>query len=88
MLQLHGYTNKKKVGKQTKIHIVMKINSEVLVEVILTAQGAKKRETLGYSTTVVEAESIRTPNNNPTRLLSGLASGIQVSSQSGVSGLN
>ena len=84
-----GYTTiEKKVGKQTKIHIVMKINSEVLDEVVLTAQGAKReRKTLGYSTTVVEAESIqRTPNNNPTRLPSGSASGIQVSSQSGVSG--
>ncbi|NQY01306.1 MAG: von Willebrand factor type A domain-containing protein, partial [Flavobacteriaceae bacterium] len=52
------------------------------------AQGAKReRKALGFATTMVEAESIqRTPNNNPTRLLSGSASGIQVSSQSGVSG--
>ena len=84
-----GYTTiEKKVGKQTKIDIVMKVHSEVLDEVVLTAQGAKReRKALGFATTMVEAESIqRTPNNNPTRLPSGSASGIQVSSQSGVSG--
>ena len=66
----------------------MKVHSEVLDEVVLTAQGAKReRKALGFATTMVEAESIqRTPNNNPTRLPSGSASGIQVSSQSGVSG--
>ncbi len=74
------------VGNQTTINVVLQ--SESLDEVIVTAQGVKReKKALGYAVSEVASEEIESrTEGDVARVLSGKASGVAITSQSGTSG--
>ncbi len=76
------------VGDNSVIDISLKEDSEVLEEVIVTAQGIKReKKALGYAVSTVESQEIEDrPEGDVGRILRGKASGVQITQQSGLSG--
>lgn len=73
------------VGNQTTINVTLASNN-ILDEVVVTAQGMKReKKALGYAVSKVSSEQIENrTGDNVGRVLSGKASGVAITSQSGV----
>ena len=76
------------VGAANTINVTMEEDAAVLDEVVVTAQGIKReKKALGYAVSEVSAEEIeQRTEGDVARVLSGKASGVQITSQSGTSG--
>jgi len=72
----------------SNISIQMEEDAATLDEVVVTAQGIKKEaKALGYAVSTVESEDIeQRTEGDVARVLSGKASGVQITSQGGTSG--
>ena len=84
-----GYkTTEKTVGSSSVINIAMSEDENVLGEVVVTAQGIKKeKKALGYSVKTVSGEDLeQKAEGDISRALSGKSAGVQITSQSGMSG--
>ncbi|MDC7995986.1 SusC/RagA family TonB-linked outer membrane protein [Altibacter sp. HG106] len=70
------------------INLTMEEDAAQLDEVVVTAQGIKKEaKALGYAVSTVESEDIeQRTEGDVARVLSGKASGVQITSQGGTSG--
>ena len=83
-----GYkTQEVPVGAQSTFNVVLQPDN-VLETVIVTAQGIKReKKALGYAVTEVASEEIENrTEGDVARVLSGKASGVAITSQSGTSG--
>ncbi|MFT5890481.1 MAG: TonB-linked SusC/RagA family outer membrane protein [Dokdonia sp.] len=83
-----GYSNQEvTVGNQTTINVTLASDNQ-LEEVIVTAQGIKReKKALGYAVSEVSSEEIENRTEGDVgRILSGKASGVAITSQSGASG--
>ncbi|WP_339848223.1 SusC/RagA family TonB-linked outer membrane protein [uncultured Dokdonia sp.] len=83
-----GFTTKEvTVGGQTTINVGLAADN-ALEEVIVTAQGIKReKKALGYAVSEIASEAIQeNPASDVARVLSGKASGVQITSQSGIAG--
>ncbi len=76
------------VGAANTINVTMEEDAAVLDEVVVTAQGIKReKKALGYAVSEVSAEELeQRTEGDVARVLSGKASGVQITSQSGTSG--
>jgi len=84
-----GYkTTEKTVGTSNSINVTLEEGGEVLDEIIVTAQGIKReKKALGYAVSEVKSEELeQRAVGDVARVLSGKASGVQITSQSGTSG--
>lgn len=83
-----GFTPQKiTVGTASVIDVKLSAG-ETLDEVIVTAQGIKReKKALGYAISEVQSEDIeQRPESDIARILSGKASGVDITSQNGTSG--
>jgi len=83
-----GYSNQEvTVGNKTTINVTLASDNQ-LEEVIVTAQGIKReKKALGYAVSEVSSEEIENRTEGDVgRILSGKASGVAITSQSGASG--
>ncbi|TVZ56980.1 TonB-linked SusC/RagA family outer membrane protein [Lutibacter sp. Hel_I_33_5] len=78
---------RKTVGSSSSINVTME-SDNVLEEVVVTAQGIKReKKALGYAVSEVSSSQIeQRAEGDVARVLSGKASGVQITSQSGTSG--
>lgn len=76
------------VGATNTINVTMEEDAAVLDEVVVTAQGIKReKKALGYAVSEVNAEELeQRTEGDVARVLSGKASGVQITSASGTSG--
>ena len=76
------------VGASNTIDVTMEEDAAMLDEVVVTAQGIKReKKALGYAVSEVSAEELeQRTEGDVARVLSGKASGVQITSQSGTSG--
>ncbi|MBN4085393.1 SusC/RagA family TonB-linked outer membrane protein, partial [Flavobacteriaceae bacterium AH-315-B10] len=76
------------VGVANTINVSMQEDAEELAEVIVTAQGIKReKQALGYAVSEVSSDEIsERASGDIARILSGKASGVNITPQSGVSG--
>jgi len=84
-----GYvTQEQTVGSANTINVSLEEDVSVLEEVIVTAQGIKReKKALGYAVSEVSSDDIeQRTEGDVARVLSGKASGVQITSQSGTSG--
>jgi len=84
-----GYeTTTKKIGSSSIINVTLKEGGQVLEEIVVTAQGIKReKKALGYAVAEVGSDEIeQRAEGDVARILSGKASGVQITSQSGTSG--
>ena len=84
-----GYkTVEKTVGSANVVDVTLEEGGEVLDEIIVTAQGIKReKKALGYAVSKVDSEQLEQRSEGDIgRLLSGKASGVNIQTQSGVSG--
>jgi len=84
-----GYiTSEVIVENSSTINISLKIDSQQLDEVVITAQGIKReKQALGYSVATVGGDEIEQRTEGDVgRILRGKASGVNITSQSGISG--
>ncbi|MBT8273670.1 MAG: SusC/RagA family TonB-linked outer membrane protein [Bacteroidia bacterium] len=84
-----GYvTQELTVGAANVINVTLSEDVSVLEEVVVTAQGIKReKKALGYAVSEVTSEDIeQRTEGDVARVLSGKASGVQITSQGGQSG--
>jgi len=76
------------VGAANTINVTMEEDAAVLDEVVVTAQGIKReKKALGYAVSEVSAEELeQRTEGDVARVLSGKASGVNITSQGGMSG--
>ncbi|MEA1785896.1 SusC/RagA family TonB-linked outer membrane protein [Arenibacter sp. GZD96] len=76
------------VGAQNAINVQMTEDAQALEEVIVTAQGiTREKKSLGYAVAEVNSEQLEQRSEGDIgRVLSGKASGLQITQQSGLSG--
>ncbi len=76
------------VGASNTMNVTMVEDAALLEEVVVTAQGIKReKKALGYAVSEVTADDIEDrTEGDVARVLSGKASGVQITSQSGTSG--
>ena len=81
-------SQEKKVGDSNTINVSLKSASNVLDEVVVTAQGIKReKKALGYAVSTVNEEQLsQRSEGDVARVLSGKTSGVQINAASGVSG--
>lgn len=81
-------TQEKRVGDSNTVNVSLKSASNVLDEVVVTAQGIKKeKKALGYAvSTVSEDQLSQRSESDVARVLSGKTSGVQINATSGMSG--
>ena len=81
-------TTERTVGSANTINVTMEEDVAELQEVVVTAQGIKReKKALGYAVSEVQSEDIeQRTEGDVARVLSGKASGVQITSQSGSSG--
>ncbi len=82
-------TQEKAIGAATSsISFAMEPDASVLNEVVVTGFAVKKeKKALGYSVSSIQQESIKeSPQTDLTRVLSGKAAGINITTQNGLSG--
>lgn len=81
-------TEERTVGASNSINVTMVEDAAILDEVVVTAQGIKReKKALGYAVSEVQSEDIeQRTEGDVARVLSGKASGVQITSQSGSSG--
>lgn len=80
--------SKQVVGASKTINVQMEENAQALEEVVVTAQGIKKeKQALGYAVAEVNEEQLeQRAEGDVGRILTGKASGVNITSQSGLSG--
>lgn len=78
----------KTVGSSGTMNVAMQESAEALQEVVVTAQGIRReKKALGYAISEVQSEELeQRTEGDVARVLSGKASGVQITSQSGTSG--
>ncbi|MEZ4809326.1 MAG: SusC/RagA family TonB-linked outer membrane protein [Allomuricauda sp.] len=78
----------RQVGAQNVINVQMEEDTQALQEVVVTALGIRKeKQALGYAVSEVGAEQVEQRSEGDiARILTGKASGVQISQQSGLSG--
>ena len=84
-----GYTTEtRSVGSSDTINVTMSEDVAQLEEVVVTAQGiTRERKALGYAVSEVSGEEMeQRTEGDVARVLSGKASGVNITSQSGTSG--
>lgn len=84
-----GYkTVEQVVGSSNTVNVSMAEDVSELDEVVVTAQGIKReKKALGYAVSEVKADELeQRTEGDVARVLSGKASGVQITSQSGTSG--
>ena len=84
-----GYeTTEKTVGTSNSINVTLEEGGVQLDEIVVTAQGIKReKKALGYAVSEVKSEELeQRAVGDVARVLSGKASGVQITSQSGTSG--
>ena len=84
-----GYTTESRtVGSSDTINVTMSEDVAQLEEVVVTAQGiTRERKALGYAVSEVAGEELeQRTEGDVARVLSGKASGVNITSQSGTSG--
>ena len=84
-----GYTTTERtVGAANTINVTLEEDVAVLEEVVVTAQGIRReKKALGYAVSEVGTEDIeQRTEGDVARVLSGKASGVQITAQSGTSG--
>ena len=84
-----GYTTEtRSVGSSDTINVTMSEDVAQLEEVVVTAQGiTRERKALGYAVSEVAGEEMeQRTEGDVARVLSGKASGVNITSQSGTSG--
>ncbi|NNL79423.1 MAG: SusC/RagA family TonB-linked outer membrane protein [Flavobacteriaceae bacterium] len=84
-----GYTTvERNVGAANTIDVTLAEDVSVLEEVVVTAQGIRReKKALGYAVSEVGSEDIESrTEGDVARVLTGKASGVQITSQSGTSG--
>ena len=81
-------TTQRTVGASSTINVQMEEDAQALEEVVVTAQGIKReKQALGYAIAEVSSEQLeQRAEGDIGRVLSGKASGIQITAQSGISG--
>ena len=75
-------------ASSSRIDLTMEEDAAVLEEVVVTASGIKKeKKALGYAVSSVKEEAIKdNPESDLTRILQGKSAGINITTQSGMSG--
>ncbi|NNF74192.1 MAG: SusC/RagA family TonB-linked outer membrane protein [Flavobacteriaceae bacterium] len=84
-----GYTTTERtVGAANTINVALEEDVAVLEEVVVTAQGIRReKKALGYAVSEVASDDIeQRTEGDVARVLSGKASGVAITSQSGTSG--
>jgi Ca-activated chloride channel family protein len=84
-----GYeTEEVKLERKSKFKIILKQDLSELEEVVITAYGIKREQkALGYAVSEVKSEQLGARQQNAVaRVLSGKASGVQITSQNGTTG--
>ena len=84
-----GYkTVENMVGSSNVIDVTLVEGGEILDEIIVTAQGIKReKKALGYAVSEVKSEQLEQRSEGDIgRLLTGKASGVNIQTQSGISG--
>ncbi len=77
---------KKTITKEAKAFVSMEEDASALEEVVVTAQGIKReKRALGFAVSHVNSDDIEF-NGDVARVLQGKASGVQITSATGVSG--
>ncbi|WP_317196466.1 SusC/RagA family TonB-linked outer membrane protein [Robertkochia flava] len=81
-------TEERVVGSSSTINVQLAQDAQALEEVVVTAQGIKReKKALGYAVSEVNNEQLeQRAEGDIGRVLSGKASGVQITAQSGVSG--
>jgi iron complex outermembrane receptor protein len=76
------------VGKQSRIDVLLMVESRNLDEVVVTAFGVKRQQReIGYSTQRIEADLVvRSNSQNVLNGLIGRAAGVQISQNDGIEG--
>jgi len=76
------------VGASNSINVQMQDDAQALEEVVVTAQGIKReKKALGYAVSSVGSEELESRSEGDiARVLSGKASGVQITSAGGMSG--
>ena len=76
------------VGADNTINVQMQEDAQALEEVVVTALGIKReKQALGYAVSEVSSEELESrPEGDIGRVLTGKASGVQITNQSGLSG--
>ncbi len=74
-----------KVGNKTTINVVLKEDSELLDEVVVTALGMKREQkALGYAVTEVKGDDLKAANSiSPVSALQGKVAGVEISQSDG-----
>jgi len=72
----------------SNVSFAMELDASVLTEVVVTGFAVKKeKKALGYSVSSIQQESIKeSPQTDLTRVLTGKAAGINITTQNGLSG--
>ncbi|WP_158974216.1 SusC/RagA family TonB-linked outer membrane protein [Cellulophaga sp. L1A9] len=80
--------SKKTVGSLTTVNVAMTEDAQALEEIVVTAQGIKKsKQALGYAVAEVSSEQLeQRAEGDVGRILTGKASGVNITAQSGLSG--
>lgn len=82
-----GYeTIKESINGRTSIKLVMKVNTELLEEVVVVAYGTQRKNTVSGSLSTVRADNIKATAPNVTAMLQGQVAGMNVSMNSGKPG--
>ena len=81
-------TERRTIGADNTINVQMQEDAQALEEVVVTALGIKReKQALGYAVSEVSAEELESrPEGDIGRVLTGKASGVQITNQSGLSG--
>ncbi len=81
-------TETRVVGASNTINVQMQQDAQTLEEVVVTALGiTREKKSLGYAVSEVDSEDLeQRAEGDVARVLSGKASGVQITSQSGTSG--
>ena len=76
------------VGADDTINVQMQEDAQALEEVVVTALGIKReKQALGYAVSEVDSDQLESrPEGDIGRVLTGKASGVQITNQSGLSG--
>jgi len=76
------------IGTGNTINVQMEEDAQALEEVVVTAQGiTREKKSLGYAVSEVAAEEVeQKAQGDIARVLSGKASGVEITSQNGTSG--
>ena len=76
------------IGAESTMNVQMEEDAQALEEVVVTAQGIKKeRQALGYAVAEVDSEQLEQRTEGDVgRVLTGKASGLNITAQSGLSG--